>query len=148
MRATGWLTVGTLTLALTAAPAARAQDAPQPLPHVELPAQLDRVLRDYEAGWRARDAEALAALFAEAGFILRPNRPPVRGREAIREAYAGSGGPLVLRAYAYEVSDSVGYILGGFAMAAGDPDGGKFILTLRRESGRWMITADMDNGNR
>lgn len=148
MRATGWSTVGTLALALTLTTPAQAQDEPQPIPHVELPTELAAVLRGYEQGWRARDADALAALFAEDGFILRPNRPPVRGREAIREAYSGSGGPLVLRAYAYEVSDSIGYIIGGFATEEGGPDVGKFILTLRRESGRWLITADMDNGNR
>ncbi|HEX4935593.1 MAG TPA: hypothetical protein VFV33_20570, partial [Gemmatimonadaceae bacterium] len=30
-----------------------------------LPAPLERVLRDYERGWRAGDARAVAALFAE-----------------------------------------------------------------------------------
>lgn len=39
---------------------AAAQDQ---LPSIELPPELDRVLRDYEAGWQGGDAQGLAALF-------------------------------------------------------------------------------------
>ena len=53
------------------------------LPSVELPPELDRVLRDYERAWRAGDAVALASLFAQDGFVLQSNRPPIRGREEI-----------------------------------------------------------------
>jgi ketosteroid isomerase-like protein len=117
------------------------------LPSITLPPALDRVLRDYERAWQARDAEALAALFAEEGFVLASGRPPVRGRDAIRAAYAGAGGPLVLRALAYATKGSVGYIIGAFGPAAGE-DRGKFVLTLRRgPRGRWLITADMDNSS-
>ncbi|MEM6646541.1 MAG: SgcJ/EcaC family oxidoreductase [Bacteroidota bacterium] len=116
---------------------------------IDLPAPLDRVLRDYEAGWRARDAYALAELFTEDGFILRPGHPPVRGRDAIAEAYANSGGPLYLSAYAYATEGDVGYIIGGYRGQAEGPDTGKYTLTLRREAdGRWYIASDMDNGNR
>jgi len=117
-------------------------------PTVELPAELDRVLRDYEEGWRNRDAAALAELFAPDGYVMRPGYAPARGRAAIREAYAGSGGPLFLRAFDYAVEGSVGYILGGYSGREGSPDSGKFILTLVRDAaGRWLIAADMDNGN-
>lgn len=120
-----------------------------PPPSIALPAELDRVLRDYEAAWRARDANALAALFAPDGYILPGGRPPVVGRAAIEQHYRGSGGPLALRAFHYRVAGDTGYILGGYAGTAADPDDGKFTLTLRRdESGRWLIVSDMDNGNR
>ena len=123
-----------------------AETAPAQMPSVTLPPELDRVLRDYERLWTARDAAGLAGLFSADGFVLRMGHPPVRGRAAIEEAYRGSGGPLHLRALAYERADSVGYVIGAFSSAAGQPDGGKFILTLRREGGgRWMITADIDN---
>lgn len=64
--------------------------APAPLPSVTLPAELDRVLRDYERAWQGNDAGALAALFAEDGYVLSNGEPPVRGRAAIRVAYPGS----------------------------------------------------------
>src|SRR5688572_26206311 len=67
------------------------------LPSVELPPALARVLTDYESGWRKKDAAALAALFAEDGFVLSSGKPPVRGRPEIAKHYEGQGGPLVLR---------------------------------------------------
>jgi uncharacterized protein (TIGR02246 family) len=50
---------------------------------------LARVLTDYEQAWRAKDAAALARLFAEDGFVLSPGTPMVRGRGAIEKAYRG-----------------------------------------------------------
>ena len=117
------------------------------LPSVELPAPLARVLTDYEAAWQGKNAPALAALFTEDGFVLSSGAPPVRGRDAIERHYAGAGGPLALRALAYATEGNTGYIIGGFAARKGEPDGGKFTLTLRRVAGRWLIVSDMDNGN-
>lgn len=143
-----------LLLAVTSIPGVLSAQATPPTlppvaPSITLPPALDRVLRDYEKHWQARDATALAALFTEDGFVLQSNRPPVRGRAAIAEAYRNSGGPLALRALAYATSDTVGYIIGAFAMKAGGADAGKFTLTLRRSRGGvWLIASDMDNGNR
>ena len=121
-----------------------------PVPSVSLPPDLDRVLRDYERAWSARDISGLADLFAEDGFVLQGGRPPVRGRAAIRAAYEGRGGaPLFLRAFAFGVEGATGWIVGGYAGKAGEPDDGKFTLTLRKgKDGRWMIVSDMDDGNR
>lgn len=139
---------GLLALAvLCAAPAAaRAQSEATSLPSVTLPPDLERVLRDYENAWRARDADALATLFHEDGFVLSVGQPPVHGRTAIRARYAASGGELHLRALAWAASDTVGYIIGAFG-ARPDRDSGKFVLALRRASVRqpWLIAADMDN---
>jgi ketosteroid isomerase-like protein len=131
----------------------RAQEAkPAPpaaaLPSVTLPPELARVLTDYEAAWSKKDAAALSRLFAEDGFVLPSSHPPARGRAAIEKFYTGHGGPLFLRALAYSIDGKIGYILGGYAGKAGEPDDGKFTLTLRQgEDGRWLIFSDMDNGN-
>lgn len=118
-------------------------------PTLQLSPDLARVLTDYEAAWRSRDAAALAQLFAEDGFVLPNGEPPVRGRAAIQRHYTGSGGPLALRAFAGAAEGTVGYILGGFARQAGEPDLGKFTLTLRKGAdGRWLIVSDMDSPNR
>jgi ketosteroid isomerase-like protein len=117
-------------------------------PSVQLPAELARVLTDYETAWRAGDGRSLAKLFAEDGFVLPDGHPPVRGREAIERYYQGPGGELVLRAFAFATEGPVGYILGGFSRQAGSADIGKFTLTLRRDpAGRWLIVSDMDNPN-
>ncbi|UZW63314.1 YybH family protein [Lysobacter enzymogenes] len=122
---------------------------PAALPDVKLPPELDRVLRDYERGWRTGDAAALAALFAQDGFVLQSNRPPIRGRAAILQAYQGHGGaPLRLRALSYATADTVGYIIGAYRYGDSANDTGKFTLTLRREpDGRWLIFSDMDNSS-
>lgn len=139
-----------LSLAAFAVPV-RAQTAAPPavreLPSIALNPALDRVLRDYEAAWRKRDPAALAALFADDGFVLQTGKPPLRGRAAIREAYTGSGGsPLRLHALAASVADTVGYIIGTYDYGSAAPDQGKFTLTLRRRAGGpWLIFSDMDN---
>jgi ketosteroid isomerase-like protein len=122
--------------------------ATQPFPSVVLPPELDRVLRDYEKAWRARDAAALASLFTEDGFVLSNGKPPVRGRLAIGQAYSDGGGPLALRALAYSVDGATGYIIGAYAATQDSPDEGKFILALNKDrQGRWLIAADIDNTN-
>lgn len=145
----------TFVLALAPVPALHAQErataaVERPaLPSVTLPAELDRVLRDYERAWRAGDVPALVALFTEDGFVLQPNRPPARGRAALADAYRGQpGGPLRLRALAYASADDVGYIIGACGYGEDPADVGKFTLTLRRVDGRWLIASDMDNGSR
>ena len=122
-----------------------APDAAAQLPSVKLPAEIDRVLRDYEKNWRARDAAALASLFTSDGFVMQTGKPPVRGSDAITKAYATGGGNLYLRALHYETAGDVGFIIGAYTFTEGAKDVGKFTLALRREKGVWRIVADMDN---
>lgn len=123
--------------------------AAQAPPSVALPPELDRVLRDYERAWTAKDPAALARLFTAEGMALPSGQPPAQGAASIRQAYAQhAGSPLALRALAYATSGDLAYIIGGFAPAPGQPDLGKFVLVLRRGAGgRWLIAADMDNAN-
>ena len=144
--------LGLLVLAMLALPA-RAQTTLTPsdsLPTVPLPAELDRVLRDYERLWKAGDAAALVMLFTEDGFVMQPGKPPVRGREAMKRVYTGQGGgALNLRALAFAHPDTVGYIIGAYGYGDAPGDIGKFTLTLRRQPrGKWLIASDMDNGSR
>src|SRR5215203_3859892 len=104
-----------------------------------------------DGSWRTGDATAVAALFAEDGYVLQSGRNPIRGRAAIADAYKGqAGGPLKLRAFAYAASDTTGYILGAYGYGEGSsvPDMGKYTVTLRRSrGGPWLLFSDMDNGN-
>ena len=104
-----------ITTLLIATSATGQQETPAAEPSVRLPPELARVLTDYEAAWSKRDPAALAALFAEDGFVLPNGRTPVRGRAAIQKHYTGQGGPLSLRAIAYAAEGRVGYIIGGYA---------------------------------
>lgn len=121
-----------------------------PQSSVTLPAPLDRVLRDYETAWARSDEKALASLFADDGLVMAMGGLPVRGRAAIELQYANSGGgPLSLRAIAFAAEGSIGFILGCYAPRAGEPEIGKFTLTLKKDTaGGWLIFSDMDNPNR
>lgn len=136
----------------TSAPRETSKDPSPPaptLPAIALPPELDRVLRDYEREWEAKDAARLAALFTPDGFVLPNGEPPRRGTAGIIEAYTGDGGPLTLAALAYAVDDTVGYIVGTYGGPDVSTHFGKYVLALRREpGGPWLIAADMDNASR
>ncbi|HXV12971.1 MAG TPA: DUF4440 domain-containing protein [Candidatus Krumholzibacteria bacterium] len=121
----------------------------KPLPSIELPKDLARVLTDYETGWRNKDEKALASLFTEDGFVLSSGNPPVRGRAAIEKHYQESGGALSLRALEYATNGDTGFIIGAYTYEGQKGDVGKFTLTLAKgKGGRWLIVSDMDNSNR
>ena len=142
------LAIALLLVSGWSSPASAQAPAVQPVPSVALPPAVDRVLRDYEKAWQARDAAALASLFTEDGFVLSNGKPPVRGRSAIQQAYSDGGGPLALRALAYSLDGATGYIIGAYAATKDSPDDGKFILALYKNGeGRWLIAADIDNTN-
>ena len=144
------LTLGLLAPSLGAQQSPPPQDTSVPLPSIVLPGELERVLRDYERAWRASDVQALVALFTPDGFVLQPGRPPARGHAALATVYRGQGGGVLrLRALAYDMAGSVGYIIGAYGSGDDPADLGKFTLTLRRTAeGRWLIVSDMDNGSR
>jgi ketosteroid isomerase-like protein len=126
------------------------RQSPDPLPSVDLPPELERVLRDYERHWRAGDAEQLVALFTDDGFVARRGGW-VRGRDGLRDALQRTASELRLRAVAYSVDGRVGFIIGnyGYGDDPSVPDRGMFILTLRRApDGRWLIAADLDGSIR
>ena len=141
------ISLAPLLVAALAAAGQGQQPPPVPVqPTVALPPDLARVLTDYEAAWSSRDAAALARLFADNRVVVPNACPPVRGRTAVQQCYTGSGGALSLRAVAYGTDGALGYIIGAYAPQKGQPDGGKFTLTLLKEEDRWLIVADMDRG--
>lgn len=109
-----------------------------------LPPALQRVLDDYTTAWKASDAKALAALFAEGRTVVPNACPPVKDRAGVEACYTGSGGPIDLRALDHSYSGDLAYIIGEYAEEPGTPAGGKFTLTLTDDNGRWLIVADMD----
>lgn len=136
--------------AITTTARAQVPDGYTPVPSITLPAELDRVLRDYERGWQSGDEAGLAAIFTADGFAAA-RQGWIRGPAAIRSNYASAQGPLRLRALACAAADTVGYIVGayGYGPTADVPDTGKFLLALRRvPGGQWLIAADLDAGNR
>jgi len=148
-----WIALVLLLLAGCASPQRVARQGD----HADIPDALSQVLRDYEAAWRAKDSAALAALFAEDGYILPNTKLPVRGRDNIRKAYEGAGGHLYLTPLTWAMSGDIAWVIGTYTHDPTVPaeEGGKFTLTLKRDNdptspshGAWLIFSDMDNPNR
>ena len=126
-----------------------AQDDVVRQPSVDLPPELERVLRDYEQAWKGNDGEALAALFTDKGYVPT-NKGWVMGFEAIRNKYKQTGGDLRLRAIDFGYGEEVGFIVGayGYGENAASVDQGNFVLALRKTpKGKWLIVADLDKQN-
>ena len=113
---------------------------------VDLPPALDRVLRDFERHWHARDQAALTGLFTEDG-IMQFGDAWRRGRSAIHIALLDSrGADLRLWAQAFEATDSLAYIVGSYGHRTLPhlSDLGRMHLSLRLErDGVWRIAAAM-----
>jgi len=133
-----------VSIPLSAQTATTAADSPS----ITLPPEIDRVLRDYEKGWTGKDPQGLSQLFTQDGFALMSGTTGARGRPAIAKIYASAGGEVRLRALAYSAEGNTGYIIGAYGYGAGSPDTGKFVLALQKVGGKWLIAADIDNGNR
>jgi predicted TIM-barrel fold metal-dependent hydrolase len=118
------------------------------LPPIELPGALDRVLRDFETHWRSRDREALAGLFTEDG-IMQWGDQWRRGRPSIHIALLeGTGSDLRLWAHAFEMHDSLGYVVGsyGHRTLAHLSDLGRLHFSLRKgQDGVWRLAAAVLN---
>jgi ketosteroid isomerase-like protein len=126
----------------------RSESAREVQPSIEIPGELERVLRDYERYWSGGQEAELAALFVAEGLIVNGGSW-IRGRSAIQEAYRDATGPLRLRAIEFAADGDVGYIVGAYGYGEFLPveDRGMFVLTLRRDtSGRWLIVSDLDRG--
>jgi len=139
-----------LGLLLSSVPVLSAQQATTATesPSITLPPEMDRVLRDYEKGWTGKDPAGLSQLFAQDGFALMSGTNGARGRPAIAKIYASAGGELKLRALGYSAEGNTGYIIGAYRYGADSQDSGKFVLALQKVGGKWLIAADIDNGNR
>ena len=138
-----------LSILTTAPLAAQQATTAADSPSITLPPELDRVLRDYEKGWTGKDPQGLSRLFSEDGFALMSGTTGARGRPAIATIYAGAGGELKLRALSYSTEGGTGYIIGAYRYGAATADVGKFVLALKKGAdGKWLIAADIDNGNR
>lgn len=99
------------------------------------------------------DWEAVASHYAEDAFLDPPDSPPLTGRSAIRDHYAGSMGgvsELEVDPMTVDGEGNLAYVRGSWSLTARAPGaaadstvsgGGGYVVVRRRQpDGRWLIT--------
>ena len=113
------------------------------LPEVELPAEIDHVIREWERATKAGNPSSLKALFTADGLLGQANGW-ARGSAAIRGAAAHfEPEDLRVRVHAFSVVDTVAIVTGSLADRASNPvrDVANVTFALRRGGGeRWLIS--------
>jgi uncharacterized protein (TIGR02246 family) len=113
----------------------------------------------FASAMNAGDAAAAAAVFAEDGVEMPPDRPAIRGRAAIeryyREIFAG---PVKLSAFQLahregRVAGDVAYLTGDSRVTVAPPgappaeQSGKYVVVLKRIDGRWKVADAIHNAD-
>jgi predicted TIM-barrel fold metal-dependent hydrolase len=114
------------------------------LPVITPPEEIDRLLRDFERGWRTTDNKvALAEVFTDDG-LLQWGDDWARGGAAIRINLLGRAGGLRLRPQAVEAGELLGHVAGmyGYYRDTAWVEQGRYLFSLRRGKGMpWRISA-------
>jgi uncharacterized protein (TIGR02246 family) len=122
----------------------------------------ERAIREQVARWlqfvKAKDAAAIADLYAEDGAVMPPNAPIGKGRAAVRQAWASMMGTpgfdLTFRPEQIVVSSSGDMALdrGTYRLTvapagATQTDTGKYVVVWRKVGGDWRAAADIFNSD-
>jgi len=106
--------------------------------------------KDYNAG----DLNALVTLYAPDGCRMAPNRPLLRGRDAIlADLKAGKDAGLAMVKVTVTAADSsgdIGYGMGTYEVKRADgshADHGKWMLYSKKVDGKWLTECDIFNSD-
>ncbi len=117
-----------------------------PLPTIELPQELERLLREREKGWN--DKTALARLFTEDSMVLDTHESRwVRGRDGVTEYLAGAfAKPHRVTPVGYAIKGTAAHIAGYFTRPLEDGSTryfGHVLLSLQKGADNvWRIAAE------
>jgi len=113
----------------------------------------DEIRQKWMAAGNAKDAAAIAALYAEDAMVMPPNAAAVKGRAAIQAFWKGMVDQLGSKVTLTKVSGwqggDTGYEAGTFAaMMGGVNDSGKYLIIFKKGAdGKWLITNDIFNSD-
>lgn len=107
---------------------------------------------------KAKDAKAIAALYADDGAVMPPNTPIGKGHEAIEKIWAGlmqtPGFDLAITPEQITVSasgdmalDRGNYKLSVAPEGTAQTDTGKYVVVWRKVGGQWKAAADIFNSD-
>ncbi len=135
----------------------------EPAPRIDLEAaqsSLKEADRAWAEAYAASDdpADAFVSMLADDAYLLAPDAPLARGKEAIRSIIADlearPGFSVSWEATAADVGSAgdIGYTIGTYRMEMTNPDGepiridGKYLTVWKKQpDGNWRVVADMFN---
>lgn len=98
----------------------------------------------------AKDAKAIAAIYAEDGQFLPPNAAKAVGREAVEKNWAGAVAlpdmslTFETEKFVFSKSGDLAVDIGTYKFAAGgQTDTGKSVVTWTKRDGKWLVLTDM-----
>ena len=110
---------------------------------------INNLVQGFVAGYNAKDADKVAALFSGGAVLMPPNASTVRGTQAVRDYFTNrfGQGATDLRIDAKDISgaDPIAYVNGEYSLRlapAGGPerrDRGKFLWIVRNFNGKWLL---------
>jgi uncharacterized protein (TIGR02246 family) len=104
------------------------------------------------AGLAARDAGAIAAVYAEDGILYPPGGGPVSGRKAIAAAFEPMlGAPLSLKTVEVKASGDLAVETGRWTLAGPDgkaADEGSYVVVWKKVGKSWLMWRDIWNSSR
>lgn len=125
-------------------PAMAAAWSEKPLPAVELPADLARLLVEIEKGWN--DKAALARLYTEDSLVVRSDRSWVRGREAVSAHLAETfTQPYRITPVSYSLEGSTAHVAGYLTTGEGETARhfGHVLVSLRKGTdAAWRVATE------
>ena len=107
---------------------------------------------------KAKDAAAIAGLYAEDGAVMPPNAPIGKGRAAIQQTWAsliampGFDLAIIPEEIVVSASGDMALDRGAYRLAV-SPDGtpqtdtGKYVVVWRKIDGKWKAAADIFNSD-
>jgi len=104
------------------------------------------------AGLAAKDAGAIAAVYAEDGILYPPGAGPVSGRKAIAAAFVPMlGAPLSLKTTEVKTSGDHAIETGTWTLAGPDgklADEGNYLVVWKKVGKGWFMWRDIWNSSR
>jgi uncharacterized protein (TIGR02246 family) len=107
---------------------------------------------------KAKDAAAIAALYAEDGAVMPPNAPIGKGRAAIQQTWAGMmqtpgfdlsfvPDQIIVSSSGDMALDRGTYKLAVAPNGTAQTDTGKYVVVWRKIGGEWKAAADIFNSD-
>lgn len=129
---------------------------PMPTPPTDAEQAIRALAHDFVKHHNARDIEKILKLFTRDGCVMAPHQPTAEGVSVLRQHFFETFAEfdprdLKVETTRVEVSGNVAFSFGAFTANVLLPNGkrlndrGKWMVTLRREAGKWLIAGHCFN---